>query len=140
MCVSYNFGALLTANGSLSVLNRMAAGAMVLNVLLNLILIPQMQAKGAAMASMITQMIMAILQIWLAKRIFKFRINQGLIIRMGLFACASILIAGAIHQLDIESSFLLTKTLISTVALIVLAFVTGAIHLGDIRAILRQKE
>lgn len=140
MCVSYNFGALLTANGSLSVLNRMAAGAMVLNVLLNLILIPQMQAKGAAMASMLTQMIMAILQIWLAKRIFKFQINQGLIIRMGLFACASILIAGAIHQLDIESSFLLTKTLISTVALIVLAFVTGAIHLGDIRAILRQKE
>lgn len=140
MCISYNFGSLLTANGNLAVLNRMAAGAMTLNVLLNLILIPKMQAKGAAIASMTTQLIMAALQIWLAKRIFKFQINNGLITRMALFTSLSIMIAGAIYQMEMVSSFKLTKTLTSTILVAVLAIITGAIHLGDIRAILRQKE
>jgi O-antigen/teichoic acid export membrane protein len=140
MCVSYNFGALLTANGSLGILNRMAAGAMLLNVLLNLVLIPKMQAKGAAIASMITQLIMAALQIWLSKRIFKLQTNTKLLVRMSLFTILSLLAAGFIHQLHIDSDFALAKVLVISFTLVVLALMTRAIHLGDIRAILQQKE
>lgn len=44
IAMTYIFGTLLTANGSLKQLNIMAFSGMVLNVVLNLILIPQFQA------------------------------------------------------------------------------------------------
>ncbi len=60
VCITYVFGTLLTASGDLRTLNRMAAGAMVLNIGLNLVLIPRYQALGAAWAGLITQALMAI--------------------------------------------------------------------------------
>ncbi len=36
VCITYVFGTLLTASGDLRTLNRMAAGGMVMNVVLNL--------------------------------------------------------------------------------------------------------
>ena len=56
IATTYIFGTLLTANGSIRELNYMAAGGMVLNVTLNLVLIPQFFALGSAVASMITQL------------------------------------------------------------------------------------
>lgn len=45
---SYIFGTLLTANGNLKQLNIVAGFSMVLNIGLNLILIPKYKATGAA--------------------------------------------------------------------------------------------
>ena len=45
-----HFGTLLTANGSLRNLNLTAFGGMILNISLNLYLIPQFKASGAALA------------------------------------------------------------------------------------------
>lgn len=76
---TYIFGTLLTANGNLKQLNIMAASGMVLNVTLNFILIRQFEAYGSAISSMITQYLTAIIQVIIAQRIFKFKVNYRLI-------------------------------------------------------------
>lgn len=73
VATTYIYGTLLTANGSLTILNAIAAGSMILNVILNLILIPKMQVMGAAISGFVTQSVSAILQAWFAYRIFKLK-------------------------------------------------------------------
>lgn len=81
----YIFGTLLTANGNLKVLNTIALGGMVLNILLNLLLIPRYKALGAAASSLITQYITAGAQIYLAHYIFRFRLRWLLATRYAIF-------------------------------------------------------
>jgi O-antigen/teichoic acid export membrane protein len=80
--MTYIFGTLLTANGNLKELNILAGSALMMNVILNLILIPRYQAYGAAVSSLITQTFMAITQIIVAVKKFEFHPDWGLIIRL----------------------------------------------------------
>jgi len=73
--ITYIYGTLLTANGALKKLNLLALSAMILNISLNIILIPQKQAVGAAISSLVTQFYMAFAQIWLANSLFKIKAN-----------------------------------------------------------------
>jgi len=82
---TYVFGTLLTANGNLKHLNYVAAGGMVLNITLNVILIPRFGALGSAWTSLITQAIMAIIQVFLAAMFFRFTINYSFIFRLFFF-------------------------------------------------------
>lgn len=70
----YIFGTLLTANGSLRHLNFISILGVVVNILLNLILIPQYKVIGAAIASLSTQGLIVILQLFVVYRIFQIRI------------------------------------------------------------------
>lgn len=72
---TYVFGTLLTANGNLKVLNSMAASGMLLNVGLNIILIPYYKAMGSALSSLITQGATALFQVVFAQQLFKFKVN-----------------------------------------------------------------
>ena len=82
IATTYIFGTLLTANGSLKQLNIMATIGMLINIGLNLILIPQIQAMGSAYASLITQLLTACSQLIIAVVIFKLRINYLLILKL----------------------------------------------------------
>ena len=82
----YIFGTLLTANGNLKQLNKVALSGMVLNIVLNLYLIPRLEARGAAISSIITQYLTAGMQVFLAHKIFKFRFHWMLLLRYLLFA------------------------------------------------------
>lgn len=82
---TYIFGTLLTANGNLKQLNRMAAAGMLLNIGLNLLLIPLHKATGAAVASLITQFITAGIQVFLCMRIFNLRTDVPTMTRLVLF-------------------------------------------------------
>jgi len=73
IATTYIFGTLLTANGSLKQLNIMAFSGMVLNVILNLILIPRLQAYGSAYASLSTQLFTGAAQLILALVIFRLK-------------------------------------------------------------------
>ncbi|MBL8001043.1 MAG: oligosaccharide flippase family protein [Flavobacteriales bacterium] len=77
VCTTYIFGTLLTASGDLKALNWMAACGMLLNIGLNLVLIPRYQALGAAWASLITQSLTALVQVLLAARKFRFAMPWG---------------------------------------------------------------
>lgn len=68
--ITYIFGTLLTAGGKLKQLNIFAATSLVLNVVVNLVLIPHLGATGSAWASLTAQSFMAIAQLLVAIRLF----------------------------------------------------------------------
>jgi len=82
----YVFGTLLTANGSLKQLNIIAASAIALNLIINIILIPRLYAVGSAYASLSAQSISAILQVIFVQRIFKFKFDPKFLMSLVLFA------------------------------------------------------
>lgn len=82
---TYIYGTLLTANGSLKQLNIMATTAMLVNVSLNFILIPHFQAMGSAISSLITQSLTAVIQIFIANKVFKFDVNYKFIFTLLIF-------------------------------------------------------
>jgi O-antigen/teichoic acid export membrane protein len=98
IAATYIFGTLLTANGSLKQLNTMAAGVMVLNVILNLWLIPRFFAMGSAFSSMVTQLTAGFVQMIIAFRIFRLKPRTSYIIRMALFILFTIF-AGSLSRL-----------------------------------------
>jgi O-antigen/teichoic acid export membrane protein len=55
LALMYVYGTLLTANGSMKILNILAGIGLFLNICLNLWLIPIYQAWGAAVAAIVTQ-------------------------------------------------------------------------------------
>ncbi len=89
--VSYVFGTLLTANGSLRKLNYYFLAGFFINLILNLLFIPLYKAEGAAMATVITQFLVMIAQVYQAQVSFpgllkRLSILQAII--MGLFIFA----------------------------------------------------
>ncbi len=84
--LTYIFGTLLTAHGKLKQLNIMAISGLVLNFSLNYILIPLSGATGAALATLVTQIFTALVQLWLAHRILTVAFSKMFAFRMGLFA------------------------------------------------------
>ena len=80
IALSYIYGTLLTANGSLKQLNIMASCALTLNIVINMLLIPRLGAVGSAWASLSTQTLMAIMQWILATKTFniKFKISEAI--------------------------------------------------------------
>jgi len=90
--VTYIFGTLLTANGSLKALNLMALTGMIVNISLNFLLIPSLMAVGSAYASLFTQFVTAIIQVAIAQYIFKFSLNWKYIFTLLLFAAGVIII------------------------------------------------
>ena len=77
---TYIFGTLLTANGNLKLLNRLALGGVILNIILNLYLIPIYGAFGAATASLITQSITVLGQIILSFSLLKINVPSPVLL------------------------------------------------------------
>lgn len=69
-CMMYIFSTLLTANGNLILLNKIAIAGVLLNITLNVWLINRDQALGAAMATCITQSFLAVCYIFFSARTF----------------------------------------------------------------------
>ncbi|MGQ8338728.1 oligosaccharide flippase family protein [Sunxiuqinia sp. A32] len=91
IATTYIFGTLLTANASMKQLNLMAAFGMVINIGLNLALIPIMNAMGPAYASLITQIFTGIAQLIIAVYVFKLSVNYLLILKLIGFSIFTIL-------------------------------------------------
>ena len=68
--ITYIFGTLLTAGGYLRQLNLFALATLVLNVVVNMLLIPRLGAVGSAWASLTAQTFMAVAQLLLAIHLF----------------------------------------------------------------------
>lgn len=134
IATTYIFGTLLTANGSIRQLNWMALGGVGLNIGLNLLLIPQMQALGSAWASLATQIFTALAQIILSVVILKLTINYLVIARLILFV-AFVTLAGILTR---EFNTWYVGYLVMVGASIVFAFIIKLIHLKALREIIRN--
>jgi O-antigen/teichoic acid export membrane protein len=102
LSTTYVFGTLLTANGSLKQLNLVAAAGVVINILLNLIVIPRFYAIGAACTSLCVQTVTAFLQYFLAKRILKFETGGCYWFHALLFMVTITVVTFLVKQLNIN--------------------------------------
>ncbi len=102
VCISYTFGALLTAKGCLKELNIMATIAVILSVVLNLILIPKHKVMGAAISNAIVQLFTIVFHILVVKGKFKIKNNSLLILKLSAFSIVSLLIGFIISNTSIQ--------------------------------------
>jgi O-antigen/teichoic acid export membrane protein len=102
LSTTYVFGTLLTANGSLKQLNLVAAAGVVINILLNLIVIPRYHAVGAACTSLSVQAVTALLQYIIAKRILKFEMGGRYWFHIILFMATIAVVTFLVKQLNVN--------------------------------------
>ncbi|MBR9861172.1 oligosaccharide flippase family protein [bacterium] len=106
------YGTLMTAKEQLSKLNWAAFITLIINVILNFNLIPDMGAKGAAIATLSTQLAFGIACIIITHRSLKFRYPKGEIWRIvsgfGLLILGSILILQYLQNMLVHASLILT--------------------------------
>jgi O-antigen/teichoic acid export membrane protein len=99
---TYVFGTLLTSNGNLKQLNIVAGSGMVLNISLNLLLIPLFQSIGSAYASLVTQFLTAIVQVVLVQVIFKFKPDKLFLMKLAIFVVAVVVFGFISRALPID--------------------------------------
>jgi O-antigen/teichoic acid export membrane protein len=97
----YIFGTLLTANGSMKQLNIIAGCGMVINIVMNLFLIPKMHVYGSAISSLTTQLLTSGAQVLMVQYIFRFRVNYKLLAQLALFILTTLLINSYASNLHI---------------------------------------
>lgn len=77
MCFTVVFGTLLTANGSLRILNQIALLSLITMSILNVLLIPFLGAVGAAIASLVAQSALGVLQYLVVRYKMKHRLASN---------------------------------------------------------------
>ncbi|HKI89078.1 MAG TPA: oligosaccharide flippase family protein [Draconibacterium sp.] len=135
IATTYIFGTLLTANGSMKQLNIMAFSGMVLNITLNLILIPRYQAFGSAYASLTTQLFTATVQVILAITIFKLKPGFRFVFQLLLYFGAVIVIG----TVSLRFSNWLYGYLFMIFASVLFAFLLKLLSLKDLYQIIRYE-
>lgn len=89
----YIFSSLLTAQGSLKALNRVYVWGVLLNIGLNLWLIPVYKAMGAAVANCITQVLIFGAQLYLCQQILQVGLTWRQVLKFGALALVALGIA-----------------------------------------------
>ena len=131
--MTYIFGTLLTANGSMRILNITSAIAIVINVVINFTLIPVLEARGAAIASLTTQTSIAIMQFIIAFRLLKIPFSTLPYFKCLLYTC--LLIVSVYFAVQYLHYGVVLNLLICGGAALVWAFVTNLIPLKFIRGL-----
>ncbi|MEY3682446.1 MAG: hypothetical protein RLZZ289_973 [Bacteroidota bacterium] len=141
------YGSLLTANGSLKILNLSSIGGVVLNLLLNYWLIQmapeEMGALAAAKVAAITQLTVALIQRFYCYRLFHIRLPKSLMLRfLGLLLMLILFYVGVwvvlfSSSISISSSSIIVLYAIVSIALL---FLFGFVDLKEIRKLLQKRE
>lgn len=103
--ITYVFGTLLTANQNLKLLNVTALSGFVLNIILNFLLIPSYGAEGAAFATVITQFLTALVQMYLSYRVLQLDSNSGFWLRLVAFLSMAIVSTYLLSNFELSSWF-----------------------------------
>lgn len=134
---TYVFGTLLTANGNLTYLNLVSLTAMALNISLNLLLIPRMQATGSAIASLITQFLIALIQVFIVRKIFAFQTNMNFLLRLGVYIAVVVMLGWGTSMLPFDWKLSL---LIMGAASLGAALSVGLLRIGNIWQLLKYED
>ncbi len=133
--MNYLFGTLLTANGSMKELNITAAIGIVINIAINLLLIPRMQACGSAVASFCTQFTVSILQFLLALWILKIPFSSIPWLRCLIFV--AVLVPVAVFAPRMLHIGTLWSLLVLGVSALLLGFATGLLRIKNVKSMYR---
>jgi len=137
IALSYIYGTLLTANGSLRELNFISALGLLLNLLMNLWLIPLQGAIGAAIATLLTQVLVILSQILFVRKIFELKVRLGFLLKNSIVILIIVLGGWAIE-------YQLNNFLISTFCILLLTatlpLVFNLIRPSDVLKILKRSD
>ena len=126
--LTYIYGTLLTANGSLRYLNIMATGGVLLNIALNAILIPQHGSLGAAWATLVTQVLTALVQVWLCYRFFQLDPSLKFTLSLLLFCLATTTLGWGLTNFDLGDFYTWKLGLVAYIGgSILLAWISGLV-------------
>jgi len=132
----YIFGTLLTANNSLKYLNLIAIVSLAANLILNFILIPKFFALGSAYASLTAQALSAILQIFIAYRLFKWNVNYKLIFRLVATIILTLMTGYLLQYLQIQN-WIVSMSLMLLAGLLI-SFSLKLLHIREFILILKE--
>jgi len=134
---TYVFGTLLTANNNMKQINLMALLGIVINIGLNLALIPTWKAEGAALASVVTQFSVAFIQVFLIQYIFRFKVNYAFLISILMLGLA--LVGLGQFTKDLSGNWMLNIAILAMTATVA-AFLLKLISLNSVIGILKSRE
>ncbi len=135
IALSYIYGTLLTANGSLKELNFISAIGLMLNLLMNFWLIPIYGARGAAIATLLTQMLVIACQIFFVWKIFSINIRFSFLLR-NIIVIAIIIAGGLLTNSLFDSMYLSVFIIFALTAALPLIF--RLINPSDVVKILKR--
>ena len=98
VCVTYIFSTLLTAGEYLKDMNRVFIAGLLLDLILDLTLIPHYHAWGAAIAALSTQSFVALGMVWLSYQKFDQRPRLANVVRLVLFSSLLLVVAFLLIQ------------------------------------------
>ena len=132
--ISYLYGTLLTANHNLRQLNIAAAITVIINVGLNLLLIPRHQALGAAISSLVSQGFFALTQLILSIHMLKIPANRDIYVKLIAFLVINLLSG----YLSLLIPGWIPGLLFLAISCAGSAILLGLIKLSEIKGILRK--
>jgi O-antigen/teichoic acid export membrane protein len=112
MGLVYIFGTILTAGEKLKALNTIAASGLMVNLILNFILIPIYGALGAAVATIFTQGITSIVQVYFAFKQFKLSFSSSFKFQSITFFIVFGLVGWLIHTANFHVEVKILATLL----------------------------
>jgi O-antigen/teichoic acid export membrane protein len=127
--INYIFGTLLTANGSIKHLNYISVICVVISLTLNIALIPIYKSLGAAFTNLSTQIVLALFQVYLAMKVFRFKIRVENFMPYLIFIPASILLVVLVKSIF---SFWLFGFTVSLMGIVILSFLLRIIRLKEL--------
>ncbi len=136
MCIMYIFGTLLTANGNITLLNKLAAMALVINLTVNLFLQPKLGAKGAALSAVFTHSFIALTNMYYAIKNLKVKINTSYILRFFFVLITITISVGLAHYRGINLSIAIC---FSIVIAILMLFITRLLNIQQFKQLLQSR-
>jgi len=128
--ISYIYGTFLTSTNRLLHLNRLLFAGVLINLILNLVLIPGQGAMGAAWATIGTQFFVLLGQYYLSLHVLQFKPSFFLIGKRSLFIIIVLAVGYLLSAFDITPFWILNLIIIELV-FIIIAFIFGFINLKD---------
>lgn len=135
------FGTLLTASGNLKKQNMVALGAIGINVILNFILIPRYEALGSAIASLVTQMVAGLAQVYICYKVFHFHVNKKLLRSVFLFTAGLFFVNYFTwNLLGKEGDSWMFNFVIMLIFSVILAFATGMVNPKSVLRFIKYRQ
>ena len=136
LSATYIFGTLLTAAGSMKLLNITAIFTVITNLILNFLFIPKYGAYGAAWASLTTLFLSALIQALIAIKHFKMKWNFPLISKIVLF---SILIVATCKAFELVDLHWFMEFVAIGILGILLSFFIGLFQIKEFLGIIKEE-
>jgi isoprenylcysteine carboxyl methyltransferase (ICMT) family protein YpbQ len=121
----------------LKYLNIVAGLGMVLNIGINLFLIPKFFALGAAYSSLLAQTITALFQAIIAMKVFKIKFEYLYALRIILFISSLVLSAVILKEITTIWTY---NIIITSIVMIILSFVFGIFKIKDVISLLKASK